>query len=89
MSDLTDLTGQNTAEAPPQPTEPPLAEVPPTPPAPPKDRRVLRAALRWTAAVAVFGVLGTGIAYGITAQERTDVPGLSPRATGAGPTRSS
>ncbi|MFI6475030.1 hypothetical protein ACIBL5_32780 [Streptomyces sp. NPDC050516] len=82
MSDLTDLTGQNTAEAPPQPTEPPLAEVPPTPPAPPKDRRVLRAALRWTAAVAVFGVLGTGIAYGITAQERTDVPGLSTKSDG-------
>ncbi|KOU37937.1 hypothetical protein ADK54_30650 [Streptomyces sp. WM6378] len=55
---------------------------PPTPPAPPKDRRVLRAALRWTAAVAVFGVLGTGIAYGITAQERTDVPGLSTKSDG-------
>ncbi|WP_406507534.1 hypothetical protein [Streptomyces sp. NBC_00212] len=82
MSDLTDLTGQNAAEAPPQPTEPPLAEVPPTPPAAPKGRRVLRAALRWTAAVAVFGVLGTGIAYGITAQERTDVPGLSTKSDG-------
>ncbi|MFB7262805.1 hypothetical protein ACFCXH_11640 [Streptomyces nojiriensis] len=46
-------------------------------PAPPKDRRALFAALRWTAAVAVFAAVGTGVAYGITVPERTDVPGLS------------
>ncbi|KIF04839.1 hypothetical protein PL81_16445 [Streptomyces sp. RSD-27] len=43
----------------------------------PKDRRALRAVLRWTAAVLVFGVAGAGTAYGITRAERTDVPGLS------------
>ncbi|MFJ1567573.1 hypothetical protein ACIOG8_25720 [Streptomyces erythrochromogenes] len=47
------------------------------PPAPPKDRRALRAALRWTAAVAVFAAVGAGVAYGITVPERTDIPGLS------------
>ncbi|MFE5859523.1 hypothetical protein ACFQ77_03070 [Streptomyces virginiae] len=47
------------------------------PPAPPKDRRRLFAALRWTAAVAVFAAVGTGVAYGITQPERTDIPGLS------------
>ncbi|MFF4186864.1 hypothetical protein ACFYZ9_27110 [Streptomyces sp. NPDC001691] len=69
MSDLTDLTapaGQSPAEDPPAPTAR-------------KERRVLRAVLRWTSAVAVFGVLGSGVAYGIAAQERTDVPGLSTR----------
>nr|WP_202508112.1 hypothetical protein [Streptomyces sp. SID1046] len=35
------------------------------------------AALRWTAAVAVFAAVGTGVAYGITQPERTDIPGLS------------
>ncbi|GGU20006.1 hypothetical protein [Streptomyces violascens] len=90
---MSDLTDQNTAEAPQQPPEPATAVAPPqpaeppaplseTPPAAPKDRRVLRAALRWTAAVAVFGVLGTGIAYGITVPERTDVPGLSTKSDG-------
>ncbi|MFE5721089.1 hypothetical protein [Streptomyces erythrochromogenes] len=52
------------------------------PPAPPKDRRALRAALRWTAAVAVFAVVGAGVAYGITVPERTDVPGLSTEGDG-------
>ncbi|TXS57751.1 hypothetical protein EAO77_06115 [Streptomyces sp. t39] len=33
--------------------------------------------LRWTAAVLVLAATGTGTAYGILAQERTDVPGLS------------
>ncbi|MFJ5549953.1 hypothetical protein [Streptomyces sp. NPDC093225] len=45
--------------------------------APPRDRRVLRAVLRGTAAVAVFGAVASGVAYGIAAQERTDVPGLA------------
>lgn len=45
-------------------------------PRPLKSRRVLRAALRWTAALVVFGVVGAGTAYGIAGMERTDVPGL-------------
>ncbi|MEU9085468.1 hypothetical protein [Streptomyces sp. NPDC048357] len=52
-------------------------EAPEAVPAPPKDRRVLFAALRWTAAVAVFATVGAGVAYGITQPDRTDVPGLS------------
>ncbi|MFI6037818.1 hypothetical protein ACIBBD_27285 [Streptomyces sp. NPDC051315] len=43
---------------------------------PSKDRRVLRAVLRWTAAAVVFATVGTATAYGITRMERTDVPGL-------------
>ncbi|MFB6562853.1 hypothetical protein ACFCYH_28840 [Streptomyces sp. NPDC056400] len=61
------------AEAAPVPEASPWA----APPAPPKDRRGLFAALRWTAAVAVFAAVGTGVAYGITVPERTDIPGLS------------
>lgn len=45
-------------------------------------RRVLRAIGRWTAAVTVFGVLGTGVAYGITERERTDLPGLATKQDG-------
>ncbi|MFJ9867170.1 hypothetical protein [Streptomyces sp. NPDC101165] len=51
-------------------------------PAPGKDRRVLRAVLRWTAAVAVCAVVGTGTAYGITRMDRTDVPGLATASDG-------
>lgn len=47
------------------------------PPAPPTDRRALFAALRWTAAVAVFAAVGAGVAYGISQPDRTDIPGLS------------
>ncbi|MFD5413813.1 hypothetical protein [Streptomyces nojiriensis] len=53
-----------------------------TAPAPPKDRRALFAALRWTAAVAVFAAVGAGVAYGITVPERTDIPGLSTKDDG-------
>ncbi|MDH6451133.1 hypothetical protein M2156_004531 [Streptomyces sp. SAI-149] len=42
----------------------------------PKNRRVLRATLRWTAAVLAFAAFGAGTAYGIAGMERTDVPGL-------------
>ncbi|MGW2821555.1 hypothetical protein ACWC24_11190 [Streptomyces sp. NPDC001443] len=49
---------------------------------PPKDRRVLRAVLRWTAAVAVFAAVASASAYGITGMERTDVPGLATRSDG-------
>ncbi|MEV7346046.1 hypothetical protein [Streptomyces sp. NPDC093544] len=53
--------------------ETPAESVPPVK----KDRRVLRAVLRWTAAVVVFAAVGTSAAYGITQMERTDVPGLA------------
>ncbi|PWI20593.1 hypothetical protein DI272_21390 [Streptomyces sp. Act143] len=60
-----------------------MPEVPPAPQsAVRKDRRVLRAALRWTAAVLVFAAAGAGTAYGITRMERTDVPGLQTESDG-------
>ncbi|MET7651785.1 MULTISPECIES: hypothetical protein [unclassified Streptomyces] len=51
-------------------------------PVAPKDRRILRAVLRWTAVVTVFAALGAGTAYGITRMERTDVPGLATESDG-------
>ncbi|MFF5372099.1 hypothetical protein [Streptomyces sp. NPDC013187] len=57
--------------------------VPEAPPAPVhrgqdhKGRGALRAALRWTTAVAVFAAVGAATAYGLTRLERTDVPGLA------------
>ncbi|MFE1878552.1 hypothetical protein [Streptomyces diastatochromogenes] len=51
-------------------------------PTPGKDRRALRALLRWTAAVAVFAAVGAGTAYGITRMDRTDVPGLATASDG-------
>lgn len=47
-----------------------------------KDRRVLRAVARWTAAVAVCAAVGTGTAYGIASLDRTDVPGLATESDG-------
>ncbi|GAB2752962.1 hypothetical protein [Streptomyces bullii] len=47
-----------------------------------KDRRVLRAVLRWAAAVTVFAAVGTSAAYGITRLERTEVPGLATESDG-------
>ncbi|KUL70950.1 MULTISPECIES: hypothetical protein [unclassified Streptomyces] len=83
--ETTPAGGLATTEAPapsaPEPT--PAAEPTPVPqeasasPAPPKDRRVLRAVVRWTAAVVVFAAVGAGTAYGIAGMERTDVPGLA------------
>ncbi|MFJ1974239.1 hypothetical protein ACIO93_37080 [Streptomyces sp. NPDC087903] len=70
---------------PPPPGAPPLPALPLTspPPAPPrKDRRVLRAALRWTAGVLVFAAVGASAAYGITRMERTDLPGLATESDG-------
>ncbi|MFI6250059.1 hypothetical protein [Streptomyces sp. NPDC051016] len=49
---------------------------------PKKDRRRFRGALRWASAVAVFAVVGSGTAYGITRLDRTDVPGLATHADG-------
>ncbi|MEU9170923.1 hypothetical protein AB0D34_24485 [Streptomyces sp. NPDC048420] len=49
----------------------------PEPALTPRNRRVLRATLRWTAAVLTFAAFGAGTAYGIAGMERTDVPGLA------------
>ncbi|MEU6276086.1 hypothetical protein ABZ871_27285 [Streptomyces populi] len=56
----------------------------PLPAAPPakKDRRVLRAVLRWTAATVVFATVGAAAAYGVTEMRRTDVPGLATASDG-------
>ncbi|WP_369271936.1 hypothetical protein AB5J55_19575 [Streptomyces sp. R11] len=80
-------------EAPPVPAVPPVnpvnpenpvGAVSPENPVVPvkKDRRVLRAVLRWTATVVVFAAVGASTAYGITRMERTDVPGLETEADG-------
>ncbi|WTH82898.1 hypothetical protein OG742_24025 [Streptomyces sp. NBC_00828] len=63
------------------PEAPPAMVFEPVPPVK-KDRRVLRAVLRWTAAVVVFAAVGTSAAYGITRMERTDVPGLATESDG-------
>ncbi|MDH6518142.1 hypothetical protein M2163_004875 [Streptomyces sp. SAI-135] len=55
---------------------PDLPPAPLTAPQPLRSRRLLRATLRWTAALVVFAVVGAGTAYGIAGMERTDVPGL-------------
>ncbi|MFD4558513.1 hypothetical protein ACFWP5_30075 [Streptomyces sp. NPDC058469] len=72
------------AVVPPMPEAPPLVPEPEAAPQAPvrKDRRVLRAALRWTAAVVVFAAAGAGTAYGITQMKRTDVPGLATASDG-------
>ncbi|MGW9303557.1 MULTISPECIES: hypothetical protein [Streptomyces] len=69
---------QTAAPAPAEPAEaaPPTA-APAVPDAPRPPRRALRAVARWTAALLVFGGLGTGTALAITSAERTDVPGLA------------
>ncbi|MEU6757393.1 hypothetical protein [Streptomyces sp. NPDC046685] len=81
-----EATAAPAPEAAPEPAAAPAPAPAPAPvveaAAPPKDRRALRAALRWTAAVAVFAVVGAGVAYGITVPERTDVPGLSTEGDG-------
>ncbi|MGW9451130.1 hypothetical protein [Streptomyces sp. NPDC055632] len=52
-------------------------------PAPKKSRRpLLWGIVRWTAAVLVCGGVGAGTALGITALERTDVPGLATESDG-------
>ncbi|MFD5119208.1 hypothetical protein [Streptomyces sp. NPDC058385] len=64
------------------PQQPGLAPGEEAAPPAPRDRRVLRAVLRWTAAVAVFGVIGAATAYGVTEQKRTDLPGLATASDG-------
>ncbi|MCM2577308.1 hypothetical protein [Streptomyces meridianus] len=57
---------------------PAAAGIPPLPAGPPKRPRPrLRAALRWTSAVLVFGALAGAVGYGLTLPERTDLPGLT------------
>ncbi|MFC9429951.1 hypothetical protein [Streptomyces sp. NPDC056987] len=51
-------------------------------PAPRPPHRLLRAVARWALAGAVFAGLGSGVAYGISGMERTDLPGLSTRGDG-------
>ncbi|MET8854852.1 hypothetical protein [Streptomyces sp. NPDC004579] len=58
------------------------SDVPSAPVEARKDRRVLRAVLRWTAAAVVFAAVGSAAAYGITGMERTDVPGLATETDG-------
>ncbi|WP_329300434.1 hypothetical protein OG410_19930 [Streptomyces sp. NBC_00659] len=71
------------AAVPPSPVAPPVAGEPEVPLVKvKKDRRVLRAVLRWTAATLVFAAVGSSVAYGITRMERTDVPGLATKADG-------
>ncbi|KOW00074.1 membrane protein [Streptomyces sp. NRRL B-1140] len=69
-----------------RPAEQVMPEAPPAPVARDrgdhKGRGALRAALRWTTAVAVFAAVGAATAYGITRLERTDVPGLSTESDG-------
>ncbi|MFF0066521.1 hypothetical protein ACFYRC_34310 [Streptomyces sp. NPDC005279] len=48
----------------------------------PRNRRVLRAIGRWTAAALVCGGLGAATASGITSMDRSDVPGLATESDG-------
>ncbi|MFH9179687.1 hypothetical protein [Streptomyces albogriseolus] len=73
---------QQTPVADPPPEPPEVPAEPAAPPAGRTDRRGLRAALRWSAAVVVFAVAAAGTAYGITRMERTDVPGLATESDG-------
>ncbi|MFF8380738.1 hypothetical protein ACF07V_31900 [Streptomyces sp. NPDC015661] len=68
----------------PSPAAPSPAEPSPAaPPAPRKSRKpLLWGIARWTAAVLVCGGVGAGTAMGITAMERTDVPGLATESDG-------
>ncbi|MGZ3116332.1 hypothetical protein [Streptomyces sp. H62] len=86
MTEQTEQTTRPVSPAlPPVPATPPVfpdADPARTPPVVTKDRRALRAVLRWTAAVAVFAAVGSASACGITRAERTDVPGLATQSDG-------
>ncbi|MFD7891023.1 hypothetical protein ACFV3O_21735 [Streptomyces albidoflavus] len=58
--------------------------VPADPPtgAPPRGRRLLRAVARWSLVAAVAGGIGIGTRLFVTAQDRTDLPGLATRSDG-------
>ncbi|KPI10183.1 hypothetical protein OK074_3186 [Actinobacteria bacterium OK074] len=77
VTDVADVTDE-------QPVGGTAAEAEPVPEVPPRRTLTphLAAALRWTAAVAVFAVVGAGTAYGITRADRTDVPGLATESDG-------
>ncbi|MFC8173785.1 hypothetical protein ACFUJ0_23115 [Streptomyces sp. NPDC057242] len=78
-------TGPAPATEPVPTTEPAPGPAPEagTAPAPKKSRRpLLWGVARWTAAVLVCGGVGAGTALGITALERTDVPGLATASDG-------
>ncbi|GAA3843490.1 hypothetical protein GCM10022403_089320 [Streptomyces coacervatus] len=76
------MTEQQQTELPPMPDAPPPLPIPVQEAPAKKDRRVLRAVLRWTAAVVVFAAVGAGTAYGIAGLDRTDVPGLRTQSDG-------
>ncbi|SEC88262.1 hypothetical protein [Streptomyces sp. TLI_105] len=66
-----------------EPVPEPQAEAEAAPAKPGKSRKpLLRAIARWTAAVLVCGGVGAGTAMGITAMDRTDVPGLATESDG-------
>ncbi|MFE1954385.1 hypothetical protein ACFW9D_28400 [Streptomyces sp. NPDC059524] len=77
------VTSEN-PEAPENPAAPTNPATPESPEAPAqkKDRRVLRAVLRWTAAVLVLAAAGAGSAYGVIASDRGDLPGLATESDG-------
>ncbi|MBT2676313.1 hypothetical protein J7E95_37130 [Streptomyces sp. ISL-14] len=83
MSEQQPITTAPVADVPPDATAvPETPEAVPVVPPVRKDRRVLRAVLRWTATVVVFAAVGASTAYGITRMERTDVPGLATETDG-------
>ncbi|GAA2792867.1 hypothetical protein RMN57_20955 [Kitasatospora sp. CM 4170] len=61
---------------------PPLAPQPSPEELAARRTRRRRAAVRWSAAVLVFALAGTGAALGVTAPERTDLPGLATKNDG-------
>ncbi|MFD7964159.1 hypothetical protein ACFV5J_25495 [Streptomyces zaomyceticus] len=73
-------------ETPETPEAPRVLEALEAPQAPEKlrkpRRRLVWGIARWTAAVLVLGGVGAGTAMGITAMERTDVPGLATESDG-------
>ncbi|MFI0241928.1 hypothetical protein [Streptomyces sp. NPDC016845] len=67
-----------------EPTKEPAEQFAAEPAAPQtlRPRRVARAVLRWSAAVVVFALAAGGTAYGITQQNRSDLPGLATESDG-------
>lgn len=83
MSDRTTDAGSPVEEvAAPADPAPGTAPAAPEPAAPRRRTAALSAALRWTAAVVVFGALGTTVAYAVTERERTDIPTLATKNDG-------
>lgn len=84
MSDRTATTAITTAISPVEEVTAPTAPgTPPEPePAPRRRTAALFAALRWTAAVVVFGALGATVTYAVTDRERTDIPTLATEGDG-------